>query len=119
MGGFKVAIGVGSADTSRFEQVEVMAGTGATYTQLPEPFLRHMEITPIDLRTAILAGGQRIKRHIGEAPMRIDGRVFTCPVVFMEEGDHLVLGTVTLNAFGLGVDSVNRRLIPIKLWLPI
>ncbi len=119
MGNFKVVIGVGGADRSRFEQVEALAGTGATYTQLPEPFLRDLGITPIDLRTFVLAGGQRIKRYVGETPLCIDGRTFTCPVVFMDAGAHPVLGTVTLNAFGLGVDSVNRELIPVELRQPI
>ena len=118
MGGFRVTIKVGSADRSRFEQVEALAGTGATYTQLPQSLLIDLGVTSINLQTFVLAGGQRIKRHVGEAPLCIDGRTFTCPVVFMDDGDQPVLGTVTLNAFGLGVDSANRKLIPVKLWLP-
>ncbi len=119
MGGFRVTIEVGSPDQSRFEAIKALADTGATYAQLPKSLLRDLGIVPIDIRTFVLSDGQRTERHIGEAPLRIDGKVFTCPAVFMEEGAHPVLGTVALNAFGLGIDSANRRLIPIKLWLPI
>ena len=119
MGNFRVTLKIGNIDRSRFEEVEVLADTGATHTQFPASFLENLGIVPMELRPFVLPSGQRIERHIGEAPLRIDGKVFTCPVVFMEEGAHPVLGTVTLNAFGLGIDSANRRLIPVELWQPI
>ena len=118
MGNFRVTIEVGSPDHSRFETVEALVDTGATYTQLPESFLKDLGITPIDLRTFVVAGGQRIKRHISEAPLCIDGRVFTCPLVFMDDESYPVLGYTTLNVFGLGADSANQRLTPVEFWLP-
>lgn len=36
-----------------------------------------------------------------------------CRVVFQEEGAQPLLGAVTLEIFGLGIDRVNGRLIPV------
>ena len=43
----------------------------------------------------------------------IDGRIEMTIVVFGEDGGPLLLGAVTLEEFGLGVDPVGRKLVPV------
>ncbi len=114
MGNFKVTIGVSNPDRSRFEKVEALVDTGATYTQLPGPLLRDLGITPIEKRTFIITGGHRITGKVGEAPLQIDDMVRTSPVIFGDDESDILLGAVTLEVFGLGVDPVNQKLIPVE-----
>ncbi len=50
--------------------------------------------------------------------MRLDGQQELSPVVFRDEGAHPLLGTVTLEIFGLGIDPVNGRLNPVDALMP-
>jgi predicted aspartyl protease len=45
--------------------------------------------------------------------VRIDGRTQPTIVIFGDPGTEPLLGVVTLEEFGLGVDPVNRWLIPV------
>ena len=110
---FNMKIEVGNSDRSRFYTVEALVDTGATYTQLPGSILRSLGVIPFGSMDFILADGQSITRDIGETPLRIDDMVRTSPVIFADEGSHALLGAVTLEIFGLGVDPVNERLISI------
>ena len=113
MSTFNMEIEVGSSDRSQFETIKALVDTGATYTQLPTSILRSMGVIPFGSMDFILADGQSITRDVGEAPLRIDNMVRTSPVIFADEDSHALLGAVTLEIFGLGVDPVNERLIPI------
>ena len=50
---------------------------------------------------------------------RIDGQSLYPLCIFGDEGSETLLGMVTQDEFGLGVDPVNRRLIPIPGFLTI
>ena len=71
MGTFTEVIGVGGSDRERFEAVEALVDMGDTYTMLPSSLLRELGITPIETQTFTIANGQRIRRDIGEAVVRI------------------------------------------------
>ena len=114
MSTFNMKIEVGNSGHSRLETVEALVDTGATYTQLPGSVLRSLEVIPFGSMDFILANGQSITRDIGETALRIDDMVRTSPVIFADEDSQALLGAVTLEIFGLGVDPVNERLIPIE-----
>ena len=114
MSTFNMKIEVGNSDQSRFETVEALVDTGATYTQLPTSILRSMGVIPLGSMSFILADGQSVARDVGETPLRIGDMVRTSPVIFGDEDSHALLGAVTLEIFGLGVDPVNERLIPVE-----
>ena len=113
MGTFTAEIEVGDPAGSRFETVDALVDTGATYTMLPASLLRHLGVTPVDSQGFILANGELIERDIGETAVRIDGRVRTSLVVFSDEDSRALLGTYTLEAFSIAADSVNGRLISV------
>ncbi|MCE2458053.1 MAG: retroviral-like aspartic protease family protein [Dehalococcoidia bacterium] len=111
MGTFTVEIEVGDSLGSQFETVEALVDTGATYTMIPASVLNRLGVVPVAQMNFILADGQRIERDVGEASLRILGSSFHSPIVFANEDSNVLLGAVTLQIFGLGVDSLNERLI--------
>ena len=112
MGTFSVEIEVGDPLGDRFELVDALVDTGATYTMIPASLLDRLGIAPVAQMNFILADGQRIERDVGEASLRIHDSTFQSPVVFANENSNILLGAVTLQIFGLGVDPINERLVP-------
>ena len=55
--------------------------------------------------------------RFGRTWIRIDGMADVSPVVFRDEESLPLLGAVTLEILGLGIDPVNRRLIPLDVSL--
>ena len=112
MGSFRVTIEIGNPKGERFEPVDVLVDTGASYTWVPGSLLRALGFRPEEQRDFILADGRRVQYGIATALIRVDGRVKPTPVVFGDEDTEPLLGVVTLEEFGLGVDALNERLIP-------
>ena len=112
MGSFRVSVEVGDPRGERFEPVEALVDTGASYTWLPRSLLERLGHEPEEDRDFVLADGRRVEYGIATALVRMDGRVKPTQVVFGDEGTEPLLGVITLEEFGLGVDALNERLIP-------
>ena len=112
MGTFSVEIEVGDPSGSRFEPVEVLVDTGATYTMLPASLLTSLGVETVETQTFMLADGSEIQLDVGDTLLRVEGRSRYSPVVFMNEGTSAVLGAVTPEIFLLGVDPIRQRLVP-------
>ena len=57
MGTFRVSIEVGDPAGQRYEAVEALVDTGATYATLPAPLLQSLEVVPHTRDTFVLADG--------------------------------------------------------------
>ena len=57
-----------------------------------------------------LADGRIISRKVGSALYEYEGMERAAPVLFGEEDDSLLLGAFTLEALGLTLDPLKRRL---------
>ncbi|MFQ5873926.1 MAG: retroviral-like aspartic protease family protein [Dehalococcoidia bacterium] len=113
MGTFRVTFEVGNPQGSRFETMEALVDTGASYTGVPASMLRGLEVVPTLRRPFLLADGRPIEREMAETRVRLDGQELTTLVVFGDEGTRALLGAYALEGFGLAADPVNRRLIPV------
>ena len=113
MATFSVPIDVGSADSQQFRSLEALVDAGATYTMLPASLLASLGVEPDEERPFMLANGEQIRRQLAQTWVRIDGRARMTMVVFGDEGALPLLGAVTLEEFGLAVDPVARRLVPV------
>ena len=82
-----------------------------TYAALPVSILERLGVVPHGARRFVLADGRRVELGFGRTWMRLDGREEISPVVFQGEEDQPLLGAVTLEIFGLGIDPVKGRLI--------
>ena len=75
--------------------------------------LQRIGVTPKERMSFRLADERLVDYDGGEAVVRIDGRENTVPVVFGPDDASPLLGAVTLEIFGLSVDPVAQRLIPV------
>ncbi len=114
MGAFREHVEIGDFAGDRFEAVEALVDTGATDTWGPRELLERLGVTPEEQRPFVLADGREVTYDVAWVRIRIDGRTQPSLCVFGELGTQPLLGVFTLEAFGLGVDPVNRRLIPVR-----
>ena len=96
---------VGPRDGSRYQPVIAVVNTGSTYAVLPSPILSMLGIDPFWTGIVELASGG------GDAE-----RTVVC--VFGQQDSQPVLGSHTLQAFGLAVDSATGGLVPARVVLP-
>jgi len=113
MGTFRYPIEIGDPQGERYERVEALVDTGASYTVLPASLLRRFGVEPLERWPFRLADGRQVEYEVGQTQVRIDGRSRFTIVVFGEEGVEPLLGAVTLEELGLAVDPVARQLIPV------
>lgn len=114
MGAFRVEIEIGDPAGERWEQVEALVDTGASYTWVPADILGRLGIAAQFRREFETADGRVIEREMAVATARWDGQQLPTLVVFGDEGSTALLGVVTLEEFSLGVDPVNRRLMRVR-----
>ena len=114
MGAFREHVEIGDFAGDRFEEVEALVDTDATYTWVPRDLLARLGVTPEEERPFVLADGREVTYGVAWVRIRIDGRTQPSLCVFGELGTEPLLGVFTLEAFGLGVGPVNRRLIPVR-----
>lgn len=113
MGTFRVTLEIGDPSGERFEQVNALVDSGATYTFAPRAILRHLGVEPHRTMSFQMADGTRIERDFGRTWLRLDGEQEVSPVIFGDDEVTPLLGAVTLEIFGLGIDPVNGRLVPV------
>ena len=113
MGSFLVQIELGDPEGRRYETVEALVDTGATYTTVPGSTLRRLGVSPHTRGTFVLADSSRIERDIGRTWLKLEEGEEIVPVIFGDEDSQPLLGAVTLEIFRLDVDPVSQRLIPV------
>jgi predicted aspartyl protease len=112
-GTFRYQFAVGSADGARFEGVEALVDTGATYTWIPRSVLDRLGAQLSFRRRLRMADGSIIERDAAVLPVRLDGQMLPTVVIFGDPGSDALLGAVTLEEFSLGVDPIEQRLVPV------
>ena len=110
MGTFRVRIEIGDIERRRFEPIEALVDTGATYTVLPKGLLQELGVVAHRSTSFALADGRRVERSLGRAWIRLGAQEEFSLVVF---GDDALLGAVTLEEFLLAPDPVGQRLVPV------
>jgi len=106
---------VNPPDPSKSATVECLVDSGAAYSQLPSDMLDFLGINHFDERPAIFADGRRSLCRVGRAEFIYDSRQTPALVIFGEHGAPALLGAMTLEGLGLGVDPIGKRLIPIEI----
>jgi predicted aspartyl protease len=118
MGTFSVNARIYPANSSASpEAVTLMVDTGATYTCLPHLFLERLGYRPVARRQVVFANGVEAEREVTVVTLSIDGAVLPTLCFMAPDASPGLLGAVTLEEFGLGVDPVGKRLIPVKSYL--
>ena len=114
MGTFQVSLEIGDAHGQRWEAVDALVDTGASYTWIPRNLLARLEVEPEFRRESVTADERVIVRDMAVTMARWDGQSLPTLVVFGDEGSMPMLGAYTLEGFGLAADPVNRRLVTVR-----
>jgi predicted aspartyl protease len=113
MGTFRVQIEIGDANGERWETVEALVDTGATYTTVPAPLLHRIGVRPHIRDVFTLADGRRVEYDIGRGWIRVSERAEMTLVVFGEPGATPLLGAYALEGLRLAPDPLGRRLVAV------
>jgi clan AA aspartic protease len=106
---------VNPADSQRYRNVDFLVDSGAIYTFIPKNVLQDIGINPHSRRSFVLANGEKFVRRVGSADIIYKKRRGAITVVFGEKGDFPLLGVTALEAVGLILDPVQRKLKPVAL----
>lgn len=96
---------------------EFLVDTGAQYTVLPKKVWQDLGLTPHRSQRFSLADGTVIERKIGGASIVYKNIESVTPVVLGEPKDDLIVGVVTLENLGLGINPFTREIYPAKLMM--
>ena len=105
------------ARPAKTARLRFLFDSGAVYSVVPTRTLRRLGIRPHSARTFTLADGSEVTRQIGDATFVINGSRGASPVIFGEEGDSILLGSVSLESLGLILDPLKRVLRPLPMVL--
>lgn len=111
MGATKVSLKVKNPQNpKKVYKSEFLVDSGATFTVVPQKELKKLGIRPTGEENFVLADGQIIKRKVGNAIYEYEGLERAAPVLFVEKDDSELLGMFTLEALGLTLDPLKRKL---------
>lgn len=113
LGTFHVEVEIGDAEGRRYERIQALVDTGATYTSVPRSLLDALGVVPFERALFVLADGHYVEREIGRAWVRVSGRAEITLVVFADPGSPPLLGAYALEGLRLAPDPVGRRLVPV------
>ena len=117
MGIFHVDIDVVASGGGDAERHPVLVDTGASYLSLPGSVLGRLGYRPLDSQRVMFATGQVTVWPVTEVKVRLAGRERTVIAFFADESAPKLVGAQTLESFGLGVDPLGRRLVPVDAYL--
>jgi clan AA aspartic protease len=117
MGLLTVDIEIVGADETTSERHPALVDTGASYLSLPRTLLERLGYEPLDTQRVVFANGETAVWDVTEVTVRLGGRERTVIAFMAEPGAPALVGAQTLETFGLGVDPVGLRLIPVDAYL--
>jgi predicted aspartyl protease len=113
MGLFKSKIAVWNpASGSREEELELLVDTGVSYSWFSRTRLESLGVHAAGKMQFRTIDGRLLERELAPVFVRTDGHVGGDTIVLAEPGDLEVLGAHTLEALGLTVDPVQKKLVP-------
>ena len=115
MGIFYHEMQILSASGDRFETVDALVDTGASYSQVPGSVLQRLGIFPTDTVEAELADGRVVEDSAAEIRVRIDGLETFTWVTFGPEDVASLIGAHALEGVRLAVDPLRRLLVPTRI----
>lgn len=117
MGQFKATLSFYPRNGGAVRTFEALVDTGAGYSVVPRPILESLGCQPIRTQRVVLADGRAEEWVVSQVEVECEGRRATTPVLMGPPAGPILLGATTLEELGLGIDPLNRRLIPVDLYL--
>jgi predicted aspartyl protease len=99
------------------ETLDGLVDTGSTFTTVPRPLLEGLGVNAFARIRLRLANGEPTEADVGEVSAQILDLVpRTIICAFGEPGAPTILGAHALEAFLLGVEPVEKKLVPVEGW---
>lgn len=93
--------------------LDLLVDTGATWSLIPEEAARSLGVEASETRLVRTADGRKLALPLTEVRFTLDGRSLTTPCLIGAAAAPALLGAVTLEAFGLAPDPVQKTLVPV------
>ena len=97
--------------------MEALADTGAAYSVVPRAVLQSLGCRPVRTQRVVLADGRTEEWSVTQIDVECESRRTTTPILMGPATGSALLGATTLEELGLGIDPLNRRLVPVDLYL--
>ena len=114
---FRHSIEVGDLTGTRFQSMDAIVDTGATFTVVPARILSELGVVPNRKVRFRLADGSQLHRDVGETMVRVLDYQAIRMVAFGSNDAPALLGADTLEGLLLTVDPVRERLVPTDGWM--
>lgn len=108
---------INPANSRLRQEVDFMVDSGAVYSVVDKRILKKVGIKPFGKKKFFLANGQSVERKIGGSVFEYAQEKGYAPVIFGEKNDTNLFGAVTLEALGLVLDPLQRKLLKLPLVL--
>jgi predicted aspartyl protease len=96
--------------------VKLLVDSGSMYTGVSATRLRELGVQPTERRRVLTIEGRTTECAAAEVLVTLEGRTLHTLCLFGEPSGLEVLGAYTLEGFGLGIDPIQRRLVPAILF---
>jgi clan AA aspartic protease len=117
MGQFRIELTLLARNGGPSRTVEALVDTGAAYSVVPAVVLESLGCRPVRSQRVVLADGRVEEWSVTQIDVECEGRSTTTPILMGPASGPVLLGATTLEELGLGIDPLNRRLIPVDLYL--
>ena len=117
MGQFRVIVTLYPRAEGQARRLETLVATGAGYTVVPRPILEELGCVLHRMQPVRFADGRVEEWSVAEVEVECEGRRATTTVLMGAATGPVLLGATTLEELGLGIDPLNRRLVPVEIFL--
>ena len=117
MGQFPAYLTLLPRDGGPARTIEALVDTGAAYGVVPRTVLESLGCRPVRTQRVVLADGRVEEWSVTQIDVECEGRQTTTPILMGPATSPVLLGATTLEELGLGIDPLDRRLIPVDLYL--
>jgi predicted aspartyl protease len=118
VGTFRVEVTVSNlGDRARRRTLALLVDTGSTYTTLPRDIVEAVGAEPTGTRRIRLGDGRLEEWPVTAVLVQLNAQEFPTICLVGPRGGPALLGAVTLEEAGLGVDPSGRRLVPVAGYL--
>jgi aspartyl protease family protein len=117
MGHFTVTVTLYPREAGAARAFEALVDTGAAYSVVPRPILEALGCRPIRMQRLRLADGRGDEWPLTQVDVECEGRRVTTQVLMGPADGPVLLGAITLEALGFGVDPSGRRLVPVDAFV--
>lgn len=112
MGTFTHRITLHSASGAGSETLEALVDTGAMFTTVARPVLERLGVRPFRTIPVRFANGETAQWDLGQIEAELSGQRMPILCLFGSPDAPPLIGAHTLEAFLLGVDPVEQKLVP-------